>query len=191
MDAQPLPAVSRLPRGGRRPRRIQRQVHGQPDGAARLLAGDARGPRARKLPQLLLPGRTLAVQRPAPCRIRMRKTMVAVARKRTAQQSAENAAFERDVIAGLHASPKHLPPKYFYDDVGSKLFDRITELPEYYPTRSELEILNARATEIVRLLPGNSALIEFGSGSFRKARILLDAAPAIIAYVPVDISSHM
>jgi dimethylhistidine N-methyltransferase len=99
--------------------------------------------------------------------------------------------FARDVLAGLAARPKRLPPKYFYDEAGSRLFEQITELPEYYPTRTELGILTAHAPEIARLLPSNSALIEFGSGSFRKARILLDAAPTIAAYVPVDISSQM
>jgi dimethylhistidine N-methyltransferase len=99
--------------------------------------------------------------------------------------------FARDVIAGLTARPKRLPPKYFYDEAGSRLFEQITELPEYYPTRTELAILTAHASEIARLLPEHTAFIEFGSGSFRKARILLDAAPTITAYVPVDISSQM
>ena len=99
--------------------------------------------------------------------------------------------FARDVLAGLAARPKRLPPKYFYDEAGSRLFEQITELSEYYPTRTELGILTARAPEIARLLPADTALIEFGSGSFRKVRILLDVAPAIAAYVPVDISSEM
>jgi dimethylhistidine N-methyltransferase len=104
---------------------------------------------------------------------------------------AEASAFERDVIAGLTARPKRLPPKYFYDDEGSRLFEAITALPEYYPTRSELAILHAHASDIAALLPPETALIEFGSGSSRKVRILLDAAPAVAAYVPVDISAQM
>jgi len=96
--------------------------------------------------------------------------------------------FAADVIAGLTAKPKFLPPKYFYDLTGSSLFDRITELPEYYPTRSELGLLNKHAPEIASLFPPASALIEFGSGSSRKARIVLRAAASIEAYVPVDIS---
>jgi L-histidine Nalpha-methyltransferase len=100
-------------------------------------------------------------------------------------------SFARDVIAGLTAKPKTLPPKYFYDEAGAKLFEQITELPEYYPTRTELSILHERAADIARLLREHTALIEFGSGSSRKARILIDAAPAIAAYVPVDISSEM
>jgi dimethylhistidine N-methyltransferase len=103
----------------------------------------------------------------------------------------EESAFARDVSAGLTARPKRLAPKYFYDETGSQLFERITELPEYYPTRCELSILNAHAADIAKLLPKRTALIEFGSGSSRKVRILLEAAPTIGAYVPVDISPEM
>ena len=96
--------------------------------------------------------------------------------------------FAADVIAGLSAKPKSLPPKYFYDLVGSGLFDRITRLPEYYPTRSELSLLDKHALEMASLLPPGAALVEFGSGSSRKARILLRAAAGVEAYVPIDIS---
>jgi dimethylhistidine N-methyltransferase len=100
-------------------------------------------------------------------------------------------SFARDVIAGLTARPKRLSPKYFYDETGAQLFEDITALPEYYPTRCELQILRERAPEIARFFPAASALIEFGSGSSKKVRILLAAAPTIAAYVPVDISSEM
>ena len=93
-----------------------------------------------------------------------------------------------DVIAGLSAKPKRLPAKYFYDLAGSALFERITELPEYYPTRCELTLLRANAPAIASLFPPNCALIEFGAGSSKKARILLGAAATVEAYVPVDIS---
>src|SRR5712691_4973207 len=99
--------------------------------------------------------------------------------------------FARDVIAGLTARPKRLPPKYFYDQAGAQLFEDITRLPEYYPTRCELAILRERAGEIAGFFPARSALIEFGSGSSKKVRIVLAAAPTIAAYVPVDISSQM
>ena len=95
--------------------------------------------------------------------------------------------FAADVIAGLNARPKRLPPKYFYDAVGSALFDRITQLPEYYPTRCELALLHAHAPAIASLFPPGCALIEFGAGSSKKARILLGAAATVEAYVPVDI----
>jgi L-histidine Nalpha-methyltransferase len=96
--------------------------------------------------------------------------------------------FAADVLAGLTAKPKWLPPKYFYDAAGSALFEHITQLPEYYPTRCELELLRAHAPAIASLFPPNCALIEFGSGSSKKARILLGAAATVEAYVPVDIS---
>jgi L-histidine Nalpha-methyltransferase len=102
--------------------------------------------------------------------------------------SALSAAFASDVLAGLKAEPKTLPAKYFYDSTGSRLFDRITELPEYYLTRTELGLLKERAGDIARLLPENAALIEFGSGAHTKASILLRAAAHVSAYVPVDIS---
>jgi dimethylhistidine N-methyltransferase len=99
--------------------------------------------------------------------------------------------FARDVVAGLSARPKRLSPKYFYDELGAQLFEEITRLPEYYPTRCELSILERHAAEMAKLIPADAALVEFGSGSTRKARMLLNAAPAIGAYVPVDISSEM
>jgi dimethylhistidine N-methyltransferase len=97
-------------------------------------------------------------------------------------------AFAADVLAGLGAEPKHLPPKYFYDQRGSELFERITRLPEYYPTRTEMGILEAHAGTIAQLIPRDAAVVEFGAGSAAKTRILLDATPHVSAYVPVDIS---
>src|SRR5215469_15018550 len=97
-------------------------------------------------------------------------------------------AFAADVVAGLTAKPKRLSPKYFYDLAGSALFDRITQLPEYYPTRCELALLQDNAPAIASLFPAGCAVIEFGGGSSRKARILLGAAATVDAYVPVDIS---
>ncbi|VWD33670.1 L-histidine N(alpha)-methyltransferase [Burkholderia contaminans] len=103
-------------------------------------------------------------------------------------------AFERDLIDGLSRTPRSIPPKYFYDAAGSTLFDRICELPEYYPTRTELGILRDRAAEIVRRVGPHAELVEFGAGSLEKIRVLLDAfagnyANAPARYVPVDISA--
>jgi dimethylhistidine N-methyltransferase len=99
--------------------------------------------------------------------------------------------FAEDVMAGLTAEPKRLPPKYFYDQRGSRLFEEITQLPEYYPTRTETAILQAHAPEIAKLLPADAAMVEFGAGSVAKARILLGAAGSqVSAYVPVDISGE-
>ena len=116
--------------------------------------------------------------------------MRAVAELLTFREAGSRSAFAADVIAGLTDDPKHLPAKYFYDRAGSDLFDRITRLPEYYPTRTELGLLEQHRDEIARLLPAQGALIEFGSGATTKAAILLAAAPQLAAYVPVDISAE-
>jgi dimethylhistidine N-methyltransferase len=96
--------------------------------------------------------------------------------------------FEADVLAGLALPQKTLPPKYFYDAEGSRLFEAICELEEYYPTRTETALLREAADEIAPLMPRGAALVEFGSGASVKTRILLDAARQLGAYVPVDIS---
>jgi dimethylhistidine N-methyltransferase len=117
--------------------------------------------------------------------------MVALARNLVPQPKAEASAFEADTLAGLSATPKAVPAKYFYDGAGSQLFERITELPEYYPTRSEMRILHDNAADIAKRIAPGAALVEFGSGSSKKARILLRAAPPLAAYVPVDICGEM
>jgi dimethylhistidine N-methyltransferase len=96
-------------------------------------------------------------------------------------------AFARDVIDDLSQAPKKLSPKYFYDATGSELFEQITLLPEYYPTRTELGILRDRGGEISAIIPKGAALVEFGAGATTKVRRLLNEC-AFSAYVPVDIS---
>ncbi|QID18672.1 L-histidine N(alpha)-methyltransferase [Nitrogeniibacter mangrovi] len=97
------------------------------------------------------------------------------------------ADFRREVLAGLRASPRRIAPKFFYDAEGSRLFDRITQLAAYYPTRTEIGLLKAHGREMGDLLGRGSALIELGSGSDVKIRTVLDAlAPA--EYLPLDIS---
>ena len=93
-----------------------------------------------------------------------------------------------EIIHGLSLPQKALSPKFFYDERGSKLFDDITRLPEYYPTNAELEIMQDRIGEIVSLIGRQASLIEFGSGSSMKTRILLEHLEELAAYVPVDIS---
>lgn len=95
--------------------------------------------------------------------------------------------FLGDVIKGLSASTKSLPPKYFYDQQGSQLFDQITELQEYYPTRTEIGILRANASDIATTVDTECILIELGSGSSLKIRLLLDAIRPQL-YLPIDIS---
>jgi L-histidine N-alpha-methyltransferase len=95
------------------------------------------------------------------------------------------------VYTGLTATPKHLPPRLFYDREGSAIFEEITDLPEYYPTRTEQAILEANADEIVAFAGEPMALIEFGSGSSRKTRVLIEAAlrrQKRLDYAPIDIS---
>lgn len=96
-------------------------------------------------------------------------------------------AFARDAISGLSQTPKKISPKYFYDEIGSHLFERITLLPEYYPTRTELRILREHGIDIANSIPENAALVEFGAGATTKVRLLLETCK-FGAYVPVDIS---
>ena len=93
---------------------------------------------------------------------------------RTLPEDATEAALRADVLHGLTKTPKTLPPKWFYDAHGSELFEKITELPEYYPTRAEREILIVRSGEIAAAT-GARTLVELGSGSSEKTRHLLDA----------------
>ncbi len=97
--------------------------------------------------------------------------------------------FYAEVISGLQRQPKTIPPKFFYDETGSRLFDAICELPEYYPTRTEMALLTRHADEIASLIGKECLLIEPGSGSSQKVRMLLETLqPA--AYMPMDISRN-
>ncbi|MFJ2645460.1 L-histidine N(alpha)-methyltransferase [Streptomyces sp. NPDC087420] len=106
---------------------------------------------------------------------------------RTLPEDATDAALRADVLQGLTRTPKVLPPKWFYDAKGSDLFEEITRLPEYYPTRAEREILVDRSAEIAEVT-GARTVIELGSGSSVKTRHLLDELPDPLHYVPVDVS---
>jgi len=98
------------------------------------------------------------------------------------------ATFRAEVLIGLQSFEKTLPCKYFYDRRGSQLFDRICDLPEYYPTRTEAGIMRDHAEEMAALFGPDCLLIEYGSGSSTKTRILLDHLPHLAGYVPMDIS---
>jgi dimethylhistidine N-methyltransferase len=98
------------------------------------------------------------------------------------------ARFRQDVLAGLRCRPRQLPCKYFYDALGSRLFDAICELPEYYLTRTELAIMEQHAEEMAEALGPRCLLIEYGSGSGLKTPLLLERLPDPAGYVPVDIS---
>ncbi|HEY3943320.1 MAG TPA: L-histidine N(alpha)-methyltransferase [Acidimicrobiales bacterium] len=102
------------------------------------------------------------------------------------------AALEQDVRRGLQATPKAIPPVWFYDRAGSQLFEQITELPEYYPTRAERSLLEEHARAIARLGPSDT-LVELGAGACDKTRVLLDALRAdghLVRYIPFDVSDQ-
>lgn len=99
------------------------------------------------------------------------------------------ADFAAAVLAGFARRPRSLPCRFFYDAVGCALFEEITALPEYYPTRVETELLIAHGAEIARLADGERVLVEFGSGSSRKTSLLIQALGGVPAYVPIDIAA--
>ena len=103
------------------------------------------------------------------------------------EQSLADPAFRADVLAGLERRPRAIPARWFYDRRGSELFEAITDLPEYYPTRTERSILETACPEVAEIAGAGRAVVEFGSGSSTKTPILLSAvAPSV--YVPIDIS---
>jgi dimethylhistidine N-methyltransferase len=102
--------------------------------------------------------------------------------------SPEQDSFAGGLLGGLRKTPKEMACKYFYDEAGSLLFDAICELPEYYQTRTEIALLTRHAQEIAALMGEDAEIVEFGAGSLRKVRILLDAAQNPRAYTPLDIS---
>ena len=108
---------------------------------------------------------------------------------RQPRAAAENEQFADDLHAALNRAPKAISPKYFYDEVGSKLFERICDLPEYYPTRTELALLQTHAADMAAQMGERVQLVEYGAGALRKVRLLLDALPReSVQFVPVDIS---
>ncbi len=107
-----------------------------------------------------------------------------------ASAGAARSPFATDLLAALASRPRSIAPKYFYDAEGSRLFDLICELPEYYPTRTETALLRERAAEIGALMGPKADLVEFGAGSLTKVRLLLDALPDPARYVPIDISGE-
>ncbi|MFC0632358.1 ergothioneine biosynthesis protein EgtB [Brevundimonas balnearis] len=102
--------------------------------------------------------------------------------------AAGDAAFARELRDGLTRTPKRTSPKWFYDARGSELFEQITRLPEYYPTRQELGLLRAAAPALAEAMGPGAVLVEYGSGASEKTRLVLDAARDLAAYVPIDIS---
>ncbi|MEM6511752.1 MAG: L-histidine N(alpha)-methyltransferase [Pseudomonadota bacterium] len=108
----------------------------------------------------------------------------------TARQTLESDDELEELVEGLTRDEKTISPKYFYDEVGSQLFDEITRLPEYYPTQTELGIMRDNIAEIAERVGRQASLIEFGSGSSMKTHVLLRGLDELAAYVPVDISEE-
>ena len=106
------------------------------------------------------------------------------------QPQPDDSEFAHDLLRALGNTPHSISPKYFYDVAGSRLFDRICELPEYYPTRTELAILSQRAPEIAALAGPRAEIVEFGAGSCAKVRLLLQAFDRPARYLPIDISGE-
>ena len=104
------------------------------------------------------------------------------------QLVAEDEGFAPDLHRALRQRPRTISPKYFYDEAGSALFERICELPEYYPTRTELALLQRHAPEMAALIGPGAQLVEYGAGALRKVRLLLAHLNAPHSFVPVDIS---
>lgn len=111
----------------------------------------------------------------------------AIADYRFYNESPETADFYREIVAGFSQLPRSIPPKYFYDEEGSRLFDSICEQPEYYPTRTEIALLEKHADDIKAFVGSDCYLVEPGSGSCEKVRLLLDTLRPTV-YVPLDIS---
>ena len=119
--------------------------------------------------------------------LRLAETLSTAAAR--ALDAGETTRFRRDLLTGLSRSPKTASPKWFYDAEGSRLFEDITRLPEYYPTRQEAALLREVAPRWASRFGADAVLVEFGSGASEKTRIVLDAAPDLAAYVPIDISA--
>lgn len=106
-------------------------------------------------------------------------------------ESLERDEFLEDVISGLCGARKTLNPKYFYDEQGSRLFERITELPEYYITRTETGLMEQIGDDLASHCNGARVIVEFGSGSGRRSDLLLTALPGVDSYVPIDVSEEL
>jgi dimethylhistidine N-methyltransferase len=140
---------------------------------------------SRNEPLRLVPDLRLADQPPAELRPAARDPGLAAPRL-----PAVDSEFGRDLLLALSRRPRSIAPKYFYDAAGSALFDRICELPEYYPTRTETAILQTHAAAMADCLGGDAEIVEFGAGSSRKIRVLLDALARPRRFVPIDISAE-
>ena len=187
VDGEPLYRLPALQAAAWRLRRIQREVHVQPDGPSRRLVRDADLAYPNDLPQLLPARRTLAVPGlPAGAGRGGGPMTTAESAARVGDERSSD--FMREVLEGLGGPRKWLPCKYFYDEHGAELFEQITRLDAYYPTRTELAIMKRFAGEMAEAIGADAQIIELGAGSGLKTRTLLDAIQSPAGYLPVDIS---
>src|SRR6267378_5961496 len=204
MDAQRLLALSRLPRCSRRAWRVQRQIHVQPIRPARWFVRDIPHSYPPHLSQFLSTGKTLAVHwnqtrtrrtvnrlGASLCVRQFNNTMTGDPITAPPQVSGpESADFLADVIAGLSSNPRTIPSKYFYDERGAALFQKICELAEYYVTRAEIDILDRHRADIASQIGPSVELIGLGTGAGTKTRNLIEALENPAVYIPVDISEN-
>ena len=198
VDSVILRPVPRLPANARRSQRIQRQVHGGPDRAARRQCGHPGRACSTHVSQLFPPCCKVAVFWPAACTGRMMldftepsgAVVTTSEEANAATLPTQPSAFEHDLLTALAHEPRRISPKYFYDAAGSALFDRICELPEYYPTRTEVGLLQRHAADIAALSGAHAEIVEFGAGSLHKIRLLLNALDTPKRFVPIDISTE-
>ena len=166
-------------------------MHGQSNGAVRRLMRPAPGSRPRA-PEYLSSPRPPGVAPAGPREASLRRGAPVSAHRAGPAGASAAAPLAQDlqaILAGLTAPQKMLSPKYFYDATGSRLFDEICELPEYYLTRAERWIMERHLGEMAALIGPRVSVIELGSGSSRKIRLLLEHLVDPVAYVPVDISA--
>ncbi len=188
VDAEPVHALSGLAARGGCAGRVQREVHVQSARAPRRLVCDAGLPHPGDLPEFLPARSTLAIQR-HPTGERLMTISIAAPRGQHEPATGRD-RFLRDVLLGLRKTRKSVPCKYFYDEAGSHLFDAICDLDEYYLTRTETDILRAHAGDMAAEVGEDVDLIELGSGSSLKTRLLIERLRSPRAYLPVDISGE-
>src|SRR4029079_18073259 len=165
-----------------------REVYVQSDGVAWRILCDFAQSHPSDLSEFLPTGKTLAIYRYPPSAGFHMSGAPGLVNVLDLEPASED--FLAEVVDGLSRSPRSLPCKFFYDERGQELFQKICELPEYYITRSETELLQRHGSEMAESIGANAELIGFGTGAGMKARMLLQHLETPIAYVPVDISKQ-
>src|SRR3954447_18857478 len=184
MDPQRLLSLPGVSRSAGRSRRVQREVYVQPICPARRLVCYVADPYPADLPEFFSARKALAVYgTPSRTRRFMNRRSSAAVLDLEPKQS----EFQSEVMAGLATFPRTLPCKFFYDKTGAEFFQRICELPEYYITRTELQILQVHGQEMALHLGPEVELIGLGTGAGTKTKILLEQLQDPAVYIPVDI----